>query len=46
MLYNLDDSEFYEKLDELKYFVGPDININFKLINIDDENELEFLEED
>ena len=46
MLDNLDESEFYEKLDELKYFIGPDININFKLINIDDENELEFLEED
>ena len=41
---DLSESDFYDKLDELKKFVG--IKTNFKLINIDDENELEFLEED
>ena len=44
MLDDLSEAEFYDKLDELKSFVGVDID--FKLINIDDEDELEFLEED
>ena len=46
MLDNLDESEFYDKLDELKDFVGVGPELNFKLINIDDEDEIEFLEED
>ena len=44
MLDDLSEAEFYDKLDELKNFVGVDID--FKLINIDDEDELEFLEEE
>lgn len=44
MLNDLDESDFYEKLDELKEFVGFDQEI--KLINVDDEDEIEFLEED
>jgi hypothetical protein len=44
MLDDLDESDFYDKLDELKEFVGYDQDI--KLINIDDEDEIEFLEED
>ena len=44
MLDDLSESDFYDKLDELKEFVGTDIN--FKLINIDDEDEIEFLEEE
>jgi len=44
MLFDLDESEFYDKLDELKEFVGYDNNI--RLINIADEDEIDFLEED
>ena len=43
MLGDLDESEFYEKLEELKEFVGYDQEI--RLINLDDEDEIEFLEE-
>ena len=46
MLDDLDEAGFYDKLDELKEFVGVGPDINFKLINIDDEDELEFLEKD
>lgn len=42
MLDKLNESDFYEKLDELKIYVG--YNQNIKLINLDDDNELEFLE--
>lgn len=42
MLDDLDESDFYEKLDELKEFVGYDGDI--RLINLADENEIEFLE--
>ena len=44
MLSDLDEFDFYNKLDELKKFVGYDQDI--KLVNIDDEDEIEFLEED
>lgn len=44
LLLDMDEFEFYEKLDELKDFVGYDKEI--KLINLADEDELEFLEED
>jgi len=44
MLTDMDESDFYEKLDELKEFVGYEQDI--KLINIDDDDEIEFLEED
>jgi len=44
MLDDLDESDFYEKLQELKEFVGYEQDI--KLVNIDDDDELEFLEED
>lgn len=44
MLDELDESDFYEKLDELKEFVGYENDI--RLINIDDDDEIEFLEED
>ena len=44
MLNDLDESDFYDKLDELKEFVGYDQEI--KLINIDDEDEIEFLDEE
>jgi hypothetical protein len=43
MLDVMEESEFYDKLDELKEFVGYDNDI--KLINIDDDDEIEFLEE-
>jgi len=43
ILFDLDESDFYDKLDELKDFVGYDQDI--KLINIDDDEEIEFLEE-
>ena len=46
MLDDLSESDFYDKIDELKAFVGVGPELNFKLINIDDEDELEFLEED
>lgn len=42
MLDDMDESDFYDKLDELKEFVGYDSDI--RLINIDDEDEIEFLE--
>jgi hypothetical protein len=38
----LDEDDFYDKLDELKDFVGYQIDI--RLINIADEDEIEFLE--
>lgn len=44
MLNDLDESDFYDKLDELKEFVGYDRDI--KLVNIDDDDEIEFLDED
>jgi hypothetical protein len=44
MLDDLDESDFYDKLDEIKEFVGYEQDI--RLINIDDEDEIEFLEED
>ena len=44
MLTDMDEVDFYEKLDELKEFVGYDQDI--RLINIDDDDEIEFLEED
>jgi len=43
ILSDLYESDFYDKLDELKEFVGYDQDI--KLINLDDEDEIEFLEE-
>lgn len=43
MLTDLDESDFYDKLDELKEFVGYDKEI--KLVNIADEDEIEFLDE-
>lgn len=43
MLYDLDESDFYDKLDELKEFVGYDNDI--RLINIADDDEIEFLED-
>ena len=42
MLLDLDEDEFYNKLEELKEFVGYDDDI--RLINIADEDEIEFLE--
>jgi len=44
MLDYLDESDFYKMIDELKEFVG--YNKDIKLVNIADEDELEFLEED
>lgn len=44
MLTDMDESEFYDKLDELKEFVGYERDI--KLVNIADEDEIEFLDED
>jgi len=44
MLDNLDESDFYDKLEEIKEFVGYDQDI--KLVNLADEDEIEFLEED
>ena len=42
MLDDLDQSDFYDKLDELKEFVGYEKDI--KLVNIADEDEIEFLD--
>jgi hypothetical protein len=42
MLDDLDESDFYDKLDELKEFVDYDQDI--RLVNIADEDEVEFLE--
>ena len=44
ILFDLEESEFYEKLEELKDFCGYDGDI--RLVNIADEDEIEFLEED
>ena len=44
MLDDLDESDFYDKVDELKEFVGFEGDI--RLVNISDEDEIEFLEED
>ena len=44
ILCDMEESDFYDKLDELKEFVGYDQEI--RLINLDDEDEIEFLEED
>ena len=44
MLDDLDESDFYDKLDEIKEFCGYDQDI--KLVNLNDEDELEFLDED
>jgi len=44
MLSDLDESDFYDKLEELIEFVGYEEDI--KLINIADEDEIEFLDED
>jgi len=41
---DMDESDFYDKLEELKEYVEYEGNI--KLINIADEDEIEFLEED
>lgn len=43
MLFDMDEDDFYEKLDELKEFVGYDSDI--RLINVDDDEEIDFLEE-
>ena len=43
MLFDMDESDFYDKLDELKDFVGYEGNI--KLVNIADDDEIEFLED-
>ena len=42
MLYDLDESDFYDKLDELKEFVGYEQDI--KLVNIADDDEFDFME--
>lgn len=44
LLFDMDEEDFYEKLDELKEYIGYDKNI--KLYNIADDDELDFLEED
>ncbi len=41
---DMDEADFYEKLEELKEFVGYDNDI--KMINIADDDELEFLDYD
>jgi len=41
MLIDMEEDDFYEKLEELKEFVGYKEDI--RLINLDDEDELEFL---
>ena len=43
ILDDMDESDFYEKLEELKQYVDYDQNI--KLVNINDDDELEFLED-
>lgn len=42
ILTDMDESDFYEKLEELKEYVGYEEEI--RLININDEDEIEFLE--
>ena len=44
LLDSLDESDFYDMIEELKEFV--DYNSDIKLINISDEDEIEFLDED
>lgn len=44
LLDSLDESDFYDTVEELKSFVVYDGDI--KLVNIDDDDEIEFLEED
>lgn len=43
MLYDMDEEDFYAKLEELKEYVGYDSDI--KLVNIADEDEIDFLED-
>jgi len=43
LLDSLDESDFYDMIDELKEFTGY-TNV-IKLINVDDEDEIEFLDE-
>ena len=42
MLCDLDESDFYDKLDELKEFVGYEQDI--KLVNVADDDEFEFMD--
>lgn len=42
MLTDMDEDDFYEKLDELKEFVGYEEEI--RLINLDDDDEVDFLD--
>lgn len=42
MLFDLDELEFYDKIDNIKLFVNYDNDI--KLINLSDDDEIEFLE--
>jgi len=44
ILYDMDESDFYDKLEELKQYCGYYEDI--KLFNIADEDEIDFLEED
>ena len=44
ILFDMDESDFYDKLEELKDYSGYDGDI--RLLNIADEDEIEFLEED
>jgi hypothetical protein len=44
LLNDMDESDFYDKLDELKDYVGYTDEI--KLINLSDEDEIEFLDEE
>jgi len=43
LLDSLDESDFYDMIEELKSFV--DYHADIKLINIDDEDEIEFLDD-
>lgn len=44
VLCDMDESDFYEKLEDLKEYSGYEGDI--RLVNIADEDEIEFLEED
>jgi hypothetical protein len=44
LLFDMDEDDFYEKLEELKEYINYDNDI--KLYNIADDDELDFLEED
>jgi hypothetical protein len=44
LLNDMDESDFYDKLEELKDYVG--YNDEIKLINLSDEDEIEFLDEE